>query len=166
MKSLTQKMEDIRPIMTLIESHACYIQEQLKQSYFPDAEIESHFNLATLLMRLFGKLKTSQYTDGLADVAAIESLRPLFGNGLQGIRQILLNQPFARFQGRAVAAVECPGLGRKGVEFLLNHLGRLFAQGKTLSGSPDGGSEEILPLRRAVLLPHRLPGIDVPRSRN
>lgn len=69
MKSLTQKMEDIRPIMTLIESHACYIQEQLKQSYFPDAEIESHFNLATLLMRLFGKLKTSQYTDGLADVA-------------------------------------------------------------------------------------------------
>lgn len=69
-KSLIPKMEEIRPIMTLIESHARYIQEQLKQIYFPDAKIETHFNLATLLMRLFGKRKISQYTDGIADVAS------------------------------------------------------------------------------------------------
>lgn len=69
-KSLIPKMEEIRPIMTLIESHARFIQEHLKQTYFPNAKIESHFNLATLLMRLFGKQKISQYTEGLADVAS------------------------------------------------------------------------------------------------
>lgn len=69
-KNLIQKMDEIRPIMTLIESHARFIQEQLKHTSFPNAKIESHFNLATLLMRLFGKQKISQYTEGLADVAS------------------------------------------------------------------------------------------------
>jgi hypothetical protein len=69
-KNLIPKMEEIRPIMTLIESHARFIQEQLKQTNFPNAKIETHFNLATLLMRLFGKQKISQYTEGIADVAS------------------------------------------------------------------------------------------------
>jgi len=70
LKNLIQKMEKIRPIMTLIESHARFVQEQLKQIYFPNAKIESHFNLATLLLRMFGRQKMSQYTEGIADVAS------------------------------------------------------------------------------------------------
>lgn len=38
---------------------------------FPNAHIESHFNLATLLMRLIGARKVAQYTDGLPQVSAV-----------------------------------------------------------------------------------------------
>jgi len=58
------------PIMTLLESHAHYVQDLLRQSYFPEAKIETHFNLATLLMQLFGRKKISQYTEGIPEVAA------------------------------------------------------------------------------------------------
>lgn len=63
-------MEKLQPVMTLLESHAHYIQNVLKQTYFPNALIESHFNIATLLMRLFGQKKISQYTEGISDVAS------------------------------------------------------------------------------------------------
>lgn len=63
-------MEKLQPVMTLLESHAHYIQNMLKQTYFPDATIESHFNIATLLMRLFGQKKISQYTEGIPEVAS------------------------------------------------------------------------------------------------
>jgi hypothetical protein len=63
-------MDEIRPIMTLIESHAAYIQSLLKQTCFPNAIIESHFNLAALLMRLVGAQKLAQYTDGLPQIKA------------------------------------------------------------------------------------------------
>lgn len=65
-----QKLGKARPIMTLLESHAHYVQNVLQQTHFPDAKIESHFNLATLLMRLFGKDKLAQYTEGIPAVAA------------------------------------------------------------------------------------------------
>jgi len=68
-KEIIQEMEQIRPIMSLIESHAYYIQSVLKQNYFPDAKIESHFNVATILMSTFGKAKTSQYTEKIPEVS-------------------------------------------------------------------------------------------------
>ena len=78
--------EQIQPIMTLLESHATYIQVFLKQTYFPDGRVETHFNIAALLMRLVGMPKIAQHTDGIPQVAAaaksgnIESLYAGFGD--------------------------------------------------------------------------------------
>jgi len=78
-------MGEIQPIMTLLESHAAYVQAQLKQARFPQARIESDFNLGTLLMRLVGAGKIAQYSDGLPQVSAaaasgrIDSLYAGFG---------------------------------------------------------------------------------------
>lgn len=69
LKEISQQMENIRPIMSLIESHAYYIQSVLKQNYFPKAKIESHFNVATILMSTLGKAKTSQYTEKIPEVS-------------------------------------------------------------------------------------------------
>lgn len=63
-------MGEIQPIMTLLESHATYVQGRLKAARFPEGRIESHFNLGTLLMRLIGAGKVAQYTDGLPQVSA------------------------------------------------------------------------------------------------
>lgn len=60
--------EQIQPIMTVLESHASYIQALLNQKYYPDAQIETPFNLAILLMRLVGAPKLAQYTDGLPQI--------------------------------------------------------------------------------------------------
>lgn len=69
-RGLQYIFQKIQPIMTLLESHAAYIQQSLKQTYFPNAQVETHFNIATLLMRLFGKPKLAQYCEGLPQVAA------------------------------------------------------------------------------------------------
>lgn len=77
--------DQMQPIMTLLESHATYIQGLLKRTYFPDARVETHFNIAMLLMCLVGMPKIAQYTDGIPQVAAaatsgnIESLYNGFG---------------------------------------------------------------------------------------
>jgi len=74
LKDIIQKMSKIKPIMTLLESHAYYIQELLRKTHYPNAEIESHFNLATILLRLLGQAKLSQYTEGIPEIAsAIEA---------------------------------------------------------------------------------------------
>lgn len=62
-------VDQVKPIMTLLESHANFIQAILERDHFPNARIESHFNIATLLMRLLGRKKLSQYTDGIPAVA-------------------------------------------------------------------------------------------------
>jgi len=67
-KLINREMEKIKPIMSLLESHAHYIQAILKQKYYPGAKIESHFNIATILMKIFGKAKVSQYTERIFDV--------------------------------------------------------------------------------------------------
>jgi hypothetical protein len=77
--------KQIQPVMTLLESHAAYVQGLLKQAHFPDARVETHFNIATLLMRLVGAPKMAQYTEGLPGVAAavrrgnLDSLYARFG---------------------------------------------------------------------------------------
>jgi hypothetical protein len=63
-------LDQVQPIMTLLESHAHFIQDLLKQTTYPNARIEAHFNIATLLMRLVGVGKVAQYTDALPQVSA------------------------------------------------------------------------------------------------
>jgi len=70
LQGLLRRIDEIRPIMTLIESHANYVQAVLAQTHFPGARIESHFSLATLLLRVFGRPKTAQYTEAIPTVAA------------------------------------------------------------------------------------------------
>jgi hypothetical protein len=71
-----QIMDEIQPIMTLLESHAAYVQGILQRTCFPNAHIESQFNLATLLMRLIGARKIAQYSDELPQInAAVASVK-------------------------------------------------------------------------------------------
>ncbi len=80
-RDLRAKIDRVTPIMTLIESHACYVQEILRREHFPDAVIESHFNIATLLLRVFGGRKVKQYTGDvsrIAEAAATGGVEPLY----------------------------------------------------------------------------------------
>lgn len=70
MAQMEQAMEEIKPIMNMIESHAAYVQRGLQQQFYPNAKIEAHFNLATILFRLIAPGKVSQYTDALPAVSA------------------------------------------------------------------------------------------------
>ena len=67
--TLRRLMETITPVMNLIESHALFVQALIGRTYFPHARLESHHDLASLLMRVFGRRKLRQYTDGLPAVA-------------------------------------------------------------------------------------------------
>ena len=69
LQNLKGYYEAARPLMTLIESHASYVQAALCQRYFPHAQIERHFTLPVLLFRVLGFGKVSQYTEGLPQVA-------------------------------------------------------------------------------------------------
>ena len=74
LQPIQQIFAQIQPVMTVLESHAAYVQGVIKQKYLPHAQVEKHFNLATLLLRLIGAPKVAQYTDGLPQVAgAVQS---------------------------------------------------------------------------------------------
>ena len=67
-------LDEITPVMALLESHAAYVQELLRETHFPHAVIESHFSLPALLLRLFGRRKLTQYREALPEVqAAVQS---------------------------------------------------------------------------------------------
>ncbi len=70
LQKLQGYFEEARPLMTLIESHASYVQAILCQRYFPHAQMERHFTLPVLLFRVLGFGKIAQYTEGLPQVAA------------------------------------------------------------------------------------------------
>jgi len=55
----------IQPMMSLIESHAYYVQGMLARLHFPDAHVETHVSLPVLLLRIFGGQKIAQYTDAV-----------------------------------------------------------------------------------------------------
>jgi hypothetical protein len=69
-RDVRAEVERIKPLMTLLESHAHYVQQLIQSQYYADAVIESHFSLPVLLMRVFGRAKLSQYKDGVPMVAA------------------------------------------------------------------------------------------------
>ena len=55
--------------MTLLESHAHFIEELIKRQVYPTAKVESHFNWATILMSIISPSKQAQYLDGLPIIA-------------------------------------------------------------------------------------------------
>jgi hypothetical protein len=65
-----ETINQIQELMTLMESHAAVVQQRLVEEYYPEAKIESHWNLATLLFSLLGAKKVSQYQDGVPMVLA------------------------------------------------------------------------------------------------
>lgn len=77
LREVLARLNAVQPLMSLIESHAWFVQENLRRTRFPGAVIERHFNIATVLMRLFGARKVAQYRDALPAVAAAAA-----GNGL------------------------------------------------------------------------------------
>lgn len=62
--------DEVQPIMTLIESHASYVQQELHRRHFPAAQIERQNSLPAVLFRVLGFGKTAQYTQGLPQVTA------------------------------------------------------------------------------------------------
>lgn len=65
-----ESINEIQALMTLMESHAAVVQQKLVEEYYPEAKIESHWNLATLFFSLVGAKKVSQYQDGVPMVLA------------------------------------------------------------------------------------------------
>lgn len=60
-----ESINEIQALMTLMESHAAVVQQKLVEESYPEAKIESHWNLATLLFSVVGAKKVSQYQDGV-----------------------------------------------------------------------------------------------------
>lgn len=82
-----ETINEIQPLMTLIESHAMVVQHSLAEQHYPQAKIESHWNLATLLFKLVGAQKLAQYNAGVPTVMeAIHSgdLDELFQSSASG----------------------------------------------------------------------------------
>lgn len=69
LKNMLAWFEQVKPLMTLIESHASYIQGLINQQHYPQAQIERQFSLPILIFRVLGFGKTTQYTAGLPQVA-------------------------------------------------------------------------------------------------
>ncbi len=68
-QTILDALEEIRPIMVLLESHAFYVQGQLAANVYPHARIEEQRSLPVYLFRLFGGYKMSQYHEGLPAVS-------------------------------------------------------------------------------------------------
>jgi hypothetical protein len=56
--------------MTVLESHAHYVEHTVNRLYLPAARIEAKLDVALLLMQVMGAAKVAQYVDGLPAVAA------------------------------------------------------------------------------------------------
>lgn len=60
----------LEAIMTLLESHARYVEEEVKRLYLPRATLRSGFDMMVFLLQALAPGKGRQYTDGLPAVAA------------------------------------------------------------------------------------------------
>ncbi len=70
MNAVNLHLTQVEPVMTLFESHAAFIQQRIKERYYPQARIEEHFTLlATILEFLFGA-RQNRYTRGLPAIDA------------------------------------------------------------------------------------------------
>jgi len=65
LEQIMDTLMEIRSIMTLFESHATVVQHTLNKNFYPDAMIESHWSLPTMIFHLVGAEKLSQYRDGI-----------------------------------------------------------------------------------------------------
>ena len=64
-----RRLHEVDEVMTVMESHAGYVEREIKRLYLPRGVQESHFNLAALMFRVLGARKVAQYTDGIPAVA-------------------------------------------------------------------------------------------------
>lgn len=64
-----KKIDSIQVVMTIIESHAAFVQHKVMREFYPNAKIENHFNLFNLFSQILGSSKTEQYTYGLPRIA-------------------------------------------------------------------------------------------------
>ena len=60
-------------IMTLLESHARFIEDEVKRLYLPRATVRTGFNMMAFLLQALAPAKGRQYSDGLPAVAAAAS---------------------------------------------------------------------------------------------
>jgi len=68
-RAVLDKVKEVQSIMTLLESHAVYVQETLRKTHFPQASIETHHGLTALLFRFLAGAKVEQYREGIPQVA-------------------------------------------------------------------------------------------------
>ncbi len=60
----------LEAIMTLLESHARFVEDEVKRLYLPRATLRAGFNMMAFLLQALAPGKGRQYTDGLPAVAA------------------------------------------------------------------------------------------------
>ena len=98
-----------------------------------------------------------------AEPSPVDGLRAFFGDEAQRVGQVVLHQVFAGGQWDAVRAVDL--LRVRGERCVLGAEPgrRLLVEGETPIRVPDSGPEQARPLRLPILLPHRLPGVQVAR---
>jgi hypothetical protein len=68
--AMATHVDELQPIMTVLESHAHYVEHTVNRLYLPAARIEAKLDVALLLMQVMGAAKVAQYVDGLPAVAA------------------------------------------------------------------------------------------------
>lgn len=64
-EDIHRRLAEVEPVMTLIESHAFYIQERIRTRYYPDARIEHHRTLLTIILEWLNGSGENRYTRGL-----------------------------------------------------------------------------------------------------
>lgn len=68
-----KELAQLERSMTILESHAFFVQQVLAKNVFPNARIEQSVNPLQYLLRFLGIGKSSQYTAGLPRVAEASS---------------------------------------------------------------------------------------------
>jgi hypothetical protein len=68
------RLNRLDAIMTLLESHARYVEREVNRLYLPRATVPSHFDMLAFLFQVLNPRKSRQYSDGLPEVAnAVQS---------------------------------------------------------------------------------------------
>lgn len=63
-------LEEIDAIMTLFESHAHFVELEIKRLYLPHGVVESHFDMLSLIFHYVGQQKLSQYVEGIPAISS------------------------------------------------------------------------------------------------
>ncbi len=65
-----RRLSRLDAIMTLLESHARYVEQEVNRLYLPRATVQSHFNMLAFLFQALTPHKSRQYSEGLPEVAS------------------------------------------------------------------------------------------------
>ena len=61
-------LREVDEIMTMLESHAHFVELEIKRLYLPHGLVESHFDMLSLIFHYAGQRKIAQYVDGIPAV--------------------------------------------------------------------------------------------------